>query len=214
MPDFTSRERILQKIEHALSNKPDLPGEEERGKANIYKKIDGELEVVFKREFQKVNGELINCINLTDFGNKIKSLIQNKFNKDIYCIDEEIQKHLNKINISYKHEEDEFLDQTSGLTGCEYLIARLGSIMISSRQGSGRRIYVYPENHFVLAYRSQLVPDIKDAFEEINNKYGNSMPSLISLITGPSRTADIEKTLVMGAHGPKQLYVFLINDNN
>lgn len=38
------------------------------------------------------------------------------------------------------------------------------------------------------------------------------MPSMVTLITGPSRTADIEKTLVMGAHGPKELYVFLLED--
>ena len=47
----------------------------------------------------------------------------------------------------------------------------------------------------------------------MKKKYPDNYPSMISLITGPSRTADIEKTLVMGAHGPKELYVFLIEDN-
>jgi L-lactate dehydrogenase complex protein LldG len=71
---------------------------------------------------------------------------------------------------------------------------------------------VFPEIHIVVAYSSQLVPDLKDAFKEIKKKYEPEFPSVISLITGPSRTADIEKTLVMGAHGPKELYVFLIED--
>jgi L-lactate dehydrogenase complex protein LldG len=48
----------------------------------------------------------------------------------------------------------------------------------------------------------------------IRKKYEDGFPSLISFITGPSRTADIEKTLVMGAHGPKELYVFLIEDKS
>jgi L-lactate dehydrogenase complex protein LldG len=46
----------------------------------------------------------------------------------------------------------------------------------------------------------------------ITKKYGNKLPSMISMITGASRTADIEKTLVMGAHGPKELVLFLIDD--
>jgi L-lactate dehydrogenase complex protein LldG len=63
----------------------------------------------------------------------------------------------------------------------------------------------------VLAYTSQLVPDLKDAFKLIKEKYGQQIPSMISTITGPSRTADIEKTLVLGAHGPKELFVFLLD---
>ena len=71
---------------------------------------------------------------------------------------------------------------------------------------------VFPEIHLIVGYTSQLVPDLKQAFQQIRNKYDEEFPSMISLITGPSRTADIEKTLVMGAHGPKELYVFLIDD--
>ncbi|MBM3403930.1 MAG: hypothetical protein FJY10_03470, partial [Bacteroidetes bacterium] len=78
---------------------------------------------------------------------------------------------------------------------------------------AGRRIFVYPPTHIVVAYASQLVPDIRQALQKIKKKYRSEMPSMISLISGPSRTADIEKTLVMGAHGPKELYVFLIDDS-
>jgi L-lactate dehydrogenase complex protein LldG len=53
--------------------------------------------------------------------------------------------------------------------------------------------------------------DLKDGFKLLKNKYGHNTPSLISTITGPSRTADIEKTLVLGAHGPKELFVFLLD---
>ncbi len=54
--------------------------------------------------------------------------------------------------------------------------------------------------------------DINDAFTILVKKYGNNLPSSISLATGPSRTADIEKTLVVGVHGPKEVYCFLIDD--
>jgi L-lactate dehydrogenase complex protein LldG len=55
--------------------------------------------------------------------------------------------------------------------------------------------------------------DLKDAFKIIKDRYGNQLPSMLSTITGPSRTADIEKTLVLGAHGPKELFVFLLDDS-
>jgi L-lactate dehydrogenase complex protein LldG len=73
---------------------------------------------------------------------------------------------------------------------------------------------VLPEIHIVVAYPDQLVPDLNNALKAIQNKYEDDLPSLISAITGPSRTADIEKTLIMGAHGPKDLFVFLVEDIN
>ena len=65
----------------------------------------------------------------------------------------------------------------------------------------------------MIAKTSQLQYDIKDGLEFIRTKYGTNIPSMICLETGPSRTADIEKTLVLGAHGPKELLVFLIDDS-
>ena len=75
---------------------------------------------------------------------------------------------------------------------------------------AGRRLSIYPPVHIVLAYTSQIVLDIKDGLKLLKEKYEGSLPSMISNVTGPSRTADIEKTLVLGAHGPKELFVFLL----
>ncbi|RYZ18472.1 MAG: lactate utilization protein B/C, partial [Chitinophagaceae bacterium] len=66
--------------------------------------------------------------------------------------------------------------------------------------------------HVCIAYTSQLVYDIKDGLERMKEKYGDSIPSMITLATGPSRTADIEKTLVVGVHGPKEVYCFVVDD--
>jgi len=70
--------------------------------------------------------------------------------------------------------------------------------MISSAQISGRRLNVFPETHIVIAHKSQLTDFLDQAIENLQIKYKNKLPSLISNITGPSRTADIEKTLVNG----------------
>jgi L-lactate dehydrogenase complex protein LldG len=98
------------------------------------------------------------------------------------------------------------------ITGCECLIARTGSIVLSSGQPSGRTTSVYAPIHICIAGVNQLVYDIRDALQFMKDKYGQQLPSVISLATGPSRTADIEKTLVVGVHGPKEVYLFLVED--
>ena len=94
------------------------------------------------------------------------------------------------------------------VTGCDCLVAQTGSIFVSTRSADGRAASVLPAMHLVVAHRDQLVPDLPTAFALLRQRYGDHWPSAISLITGPSRTADIEKILVMGAHGPKRLGLY------
>ncbi len=98
----------------------------------------------------------------------------------------------------------------AGITECDALIAQTGSILITNRSAGGRALSVLPPHHVVLARRNQLVPDLPEAFALLKKKYAPNYPSFISLITGPSRTGDIERILVLGAHGPKKLTIFLV----
>jgi L-lactate dehydrogenase complex protein LldG len=84
-------------------------------------------------------------------------------------------------------------------------------MVLSSAVSSGRTTSVYAPVHICIARVSQLVYDVKDALTAMQLKYGNKMPSMVSFATGPSRTADIEKTLVVGVHGPKEVYCFLLD---
>jgi len=213
MQEITSREKILKKIRNALINKSDKPAIAVDYESDIYFNVDETLDLVFAEEFTKIAGKFVYCQNENEFIALLKSLISEKKWEKIYCIDEILKSFLKHGEISFTCEEADFKNLKVGITRCEYLIARLGSVMVSSKQASGRRLNVFPESHIVLGYSSQLVPDIKDALKNIKKKYENNFPSLISVISGPSRTADIEKTLVMGAHGPKDLYVFLIDDS-
>jgi L-lactate dehydrogenase complex protein LldG len=96
----------------------------------------------------------------------------------------------------------------AGITECDALVAQTGSVVVTSRSAGGRALSVLPPHHVVLARRAQLVADLPAAFKALSAKYGTSYPSMISLITGPSRTGDIERILVLGAHGPKKLTIF------
>ena len=96
----------------------------------------------------------------------------------------------------------------AGITECDVLVAQTGTVIVTSRSAGGRALSVLPPHHVVLARRTQLVADLPAAFKALTAKYGASYPSMISLITGPSRTGDIERILVLGAHGPKKLTIF------
>jgi L-lactate dehydrogenase complex protein LldG len=123
-------------------------------------------------------------------------------------VEPELQYLLTQAGVPFDSDEESIQNLNVGITSCEFLIARLGGIMVSSK--NSRRLNVYPETHVVIAYVGQLVNDLKDAFEAVQKKYSGKLPSMLSVIAGPSRTADIEKTLVMGAHGPRELFVILV----
>jgi L-lactate dehydrogenase complex protein LldG len=98
----------------------------------------------------------------------------------------------------------------AGISECDALIAQTGSVLVTNRSAGGRALSVLPPHHVVLARRDQLLRDLPAAFQLLKQKYGANYPSMISFITGPSRTGDIERILVLGAHGPKKLTIFVI----
>jgi len=95
----------------------------------------------------------------------------------------------------------------AGISECDALVAQTGSVLVTSRSAGGRALSVLPPHHVVLARREQLVADLPAALALVNKKYAENYPSMISFITGPSRTGDIERILVLGAHGPKKLTI-------
>ncbi len=94
------------------------------------------------------------------------------------------------------------------ITLAETLVAATGSVFVSSACG-GRGAAVVAPIHIVLAFTDQLVPDLEAAFARLRQQGTPEENSMMVLITGSSRTADIEKILVMGAHGPRRFVVAL-----
>jgi L-lactate dehydrogenase complex protein LldG len=208
----TSKEKLLKKVRKALLEKREnpYPNLEE---LPLYPPNSEILEVVFAEELTKVSGQFVFCEDEIQFIENILLLAEQKKWRKIYCWEPVLQELLNQYEYPFYATDKDFELAEVGLTLCEALIARNGSVMVSNANASGRRLSIYPHQHIVVAYTSQLVMDLEDAFKIIKERYGNQLPSMLSTITGPSRTADIEKTLVLGAHGPKELYVFLLDDS-
>lgn len=88
-------------------------------------------------------------------------------------------------------------------------IAETGSVVLLSHPASPTTLNFLPESHLVILDQEQIVAHIEEVWTRL--RAAQSIPRTVNIITGPSRTADIEQTLQLGAHGPKRLHVILIH---
>jgi L-lactate utilization protein LutC len=105
-----------------------------------------------------------------------------------------------------------FFAADAGISGVDYLVAETGTVALRSQPDAPRSLSLLPPLHIAVAGRSQLVPDLFDLFAALQVKPGQApaLPSCLTLITGPSKTGDIELRLVTGVHGPAEIHIVLI----
>ena len=205
-----SKENILKKIRQALSESTPLPFPQAEGNSPVFPPSSSEPEVEFAEHFTKLGGRFVYCINHQELASHLNNLVaQQKWTK-MFCNETALRKVLTE-NLFDSFSETPLADCDAAITTCEALVARTGSMVLSAAQDSGRTASVYAPVHICIAYANQLVYDVKDALQLMKEKYGDKLPSFFSFATGPSRTADIEKTLVVGVHGPKEVYCFLVD---
>jgi len=202
-----AKNNILKKIRMALAHPTPLPFPKSEGVESVFQPQQQDLVVEFAEQFTALQGKFVFCVNEKELVESFSKLCyQNQWTK-IYC-EEEQWKTIIPSNILH----NDIVTCDISITSCEFLIARTGSIVMSSVH-QGRIPSVYAPVHICIATTSQLVYDIKDGLNGLKDKYRQYLPSLITFATGPSRTADIEKTLVVGVHGPKEVYCFVIDDH-
>jgi len=212
MEESTTKEKILKEVRNALISQREIPFVNVDFNKPVFHKVKEEPAIQFAMNLNEIGGILVYCENEKDISSNLKLLMEKMNWESVYSIDDDLVKFLRNAGVNVDDNPENFIDQKTGVTRCDFLISRFGSIMVSSGIQSGRRMFVFPETHIVVAATSQIVPELKDALKGMKRKYPDNFPSQVSVITGPSRTADIEKTLVMGAHGPKSLYVFLVDN--
>ena len=204
-----SREKILSKIRQALTSRVPVPFDAGAANKEIFATETQDLELIFAENFSKLQGKFCYCGTIEELVSNLIELTSTRKWDNLYCLEDSLKDKLQAYSFSNFTSTD-LKGCDASITTCESLVARTGSILLSSAGQSGRTVSVYAPVHICIAYTSQLVFDIKDSFQLIKSKYKNNLPSLITLATGPSRTADIEKTLVVGVHGPKEVFCFLV----
>lgn len=204
-----SKENILKKIRKALSHSTPLPFPGSEGNESVFQHSQQENEVEFAEQFTRLQGRFIYCINRQELAFQLNSLVRKMDWQKVYCLEDDVLQAAG-VQLADRITKTDIAGCDVAVTGCECLVARTGSVVMSAAQPGGRVTSVYAPVHICIAYTRQLVYDIKDALQLLKDKYGANLPSLMTFATGPSRTADIEKTLVVGVHGPKEAYVFLV----
>ena len=208
---------MLGRIRSALAAGPAPPPPAPDWDAPVHTPLPGpDLGVTFAENFRRIGGEFFYCENVAQLGQQLRAWLAERLpaGQQFYTWEPALQTLLTAAQVPFQATEADFRAQAAvGLTSCEALVARTGSIVVAPATASGRRLSIYPDQHVVLARPSQVVAEIGDALRVMQTRYGAQLPSMLSLTTGPSRTADIEKTLVLGAHGPRRLSLFLLEDD-
>jgi L-lactate dehydrogenase complex protein LldG len=208
-----SRERILRKVKSALG-KGDYAMSIPEFNTPVFKALPNEdLIMVFAENFVNTKGTFVYCEDGKDLLINLRTYINQLGKEPIYIWEPELIESF-QGQIEFRTDKKHFEQAEIGITTCEALIARTGSLLVTSASQAGRSLGIFPHIHIVIAFTSQITQEISDGLTMLKAKYQDNLPSMISLVTGPSRTADIEKTLVLGAHGPKELVLFLLDDSS
>ena len=186
----------------------------DRNTGSIYPARPENLVECFRSAFEAIQGRLVYCGDEGELLSKLTDLVADRADHSV-AIRSAVLAGLFTTDdlrmITLRAPADDF-DAEIGITDCECLIARTGTILMSASQPSGRAFPVYMPIHIVIATADQLVYNIDDALLQQEKALRNGAASAWYLVSGPSRTGDIEKTLVLGVHGPVEVIVFLLED--
>jgi L-lactate dehydrogenase complex protein LldG len=200
------KEIILSKIRKALAHPSPEYFKELEQPESWFEQAGDDLAIAFAEKFVNLQGQFAWCLDLNELKSQLKQLLSRKNWHRVYCPDPVLREIL---GLDWYHD---LASCQATITGCEALVARTGTLVLSSAHPEGRTSSVYAPVHICIAFSKQIVADIEDAIRLMQQKYNDQMPSFISFASGPSRTADIEKTLVTGVHGPKEVFCYLVEE--
>ena len=203
---------------HTCSSASGVSTDTEQWLPPVPEDLEGQLSL-FTSISKDLKTDVIRCATKKEISDKLIEISKQESWKKIFThshpLLDAVLPELDAITIQKTdggYEVPDLESADAGITGCESLIAQTGSILVTPQSAGGRVLSVLPPHHLVIASTRQIVRDLKVAFQQLKNTYGEQIPRYISFITGPSRTGDIERILVLGAHGPKKLTVLLLDE--
>ncbi|MBR3709379.1 MAG: LUD domain-containing protein [Bacteroidales bacterium] len=211
----TNKEQILAMVRNAIIEKPEAIFQDIDLRSDTWKPIkeeDGNA-ITFVQKFKDMGGIFIYLENEAEFGDCMKQLApQNKW-EPLWCSSPKMQPLLEKYGLSYSAEpviDDKH--KLVSITDCEYLIAQTGSIVLTDYNTGSRKAYTDSDVLLILSRTDQIVSSVKEALQRLKNRLSSQEASQAVIITGQTRTYDIEQELVQSVFGPRQIAVFLIDE--
>lgn len=213
--DATFKEQMLAKVRNALIERQEalFKDIDQRTETWVPIKEEDGTAITFVQNFKENGGIFVYLESEAEFAERLRQWAPENGWEPLWCTSPEMQSLLNKYGIPFTESmEREPKKKLVSLTGCECLVAQTGSIVLSDAMTLTREAYAMPDILLVLATTEQIMPGMRTAFQYVKRKYSNNKPSQLTIITGPSRSTNIEQTLVIGASGIRQVAVFLIDE--
>jgi L-lactate dehydrogenase complex protein LldG len=217
---MNSKNEILSRLrqKNSVDQKGNLPQKKDKDFFIDFPGSSDNLIDIFKKQLNELSGELY-LVNSKEEAISILEILleqvepaQCKAHKfplieELIKLSPEMKSYLTYID-DIEISSPEYAKFEVGISSADFLIARTGSILIRALTAGGRRLSVLPPIHIVIAEEKQMVASLDTVLHFLNLNQDDW--GYATIISGPSRTADIEKQLVLGAHGPKRLIVILI----
>jgi len=215
---MNSREKILQRLTQSLRSveKPSLPPPHE-----VWPKTNLAPAMMLNRfsdELQEIHGEVLCCADLSHAARELAGLVGQAGWTKLGAMDRSILRQLAAAmppamlawpDAAWSPRR--IAELSAGLVAPELLIADTGSCLFVCSTTEERLLCYLPPACVVVAYASQLVEHLPAAWPNVMTRAADrSLRGELLIVTGPSRTTDIEKILILGVHGPKRLVVLIV----
>ena len=185
MEESTSREKVLKKVRNALMQKSakesiaNIDFESE-----VFYTSSDDPELIFAQNFTEAGGKFIFCEDNAVLIDNLDFVIKESgWTSGLACEEPIIQELLRIAEVPFQ--EQFSVDTPIVICSCECLIARTGSIMVSTRQGTTKNALLSPKIQVVVAFTNQLVGDLKEGLNFVRQKYNGHFPNMLSVITNP-----------------------------
>ena len=211
----TNKEQILALLRNAVIEKPEAMFKDIDLQTDTWKPIreeDGNA-ITFVQRFKDMGGIFIYLENEAELGECLKQLAPQNGWGALWCTSPEMQTLLKKYDVNYVVDEPDRSNnpKVASIIPCDYLIAQTGSIIVSDGRAGSRKAYTNPDILLVMAHTDQIVVGLKEAMQSLNKQIGKDASQAV-ILTGTSRSYDIEQEIVQGVFGPRQIAVFLVDD--
>ena len=170
--------------------------------------FDGDVVERFVAKMLEKSATLVRIASLADVGAEVARFVATVKASQRLCVSKALAAIDWPAGFEVEHRAARREDETS-VTPCFAAVAESGGIVTLSGPDTPSTLNFVPDNHIVIVHAAQVVRDFEDVWTQWRAS-GRPMPRTVNIISGPSRTADIEMTIQLGAHGPRRLHILLV----
>lgn len=212
----SSRDRIFKAIRSAQADRPDAGGDV-TGRLQSHQRgplpaIGEELETLLRDQLETAASTTARVSNATQLGEEVAQWLQEQgAGMTVIRSSSSLLEQLTWPALLDVRDSVDGMAEGAVVTEAFCAIAETGSLVMLSSAESPTTLNFLPDDFICVVRCERIVSHIEDVWDLVREEIGG-MPRALNIITGPSRTADVEQTIQLGAHGPRRMHVILYDD--